>query len=74
MSTEQTTFLDMLLDTTNFLRTASSNASIDKEELCKSMENRLSVMISKMVSAPMGGSFSVFNRDSQQCLDLHDHP
>lgn len=66
MASQQATFLDMLLDATSFLKTASSNPAIDKEELCKSMENRLSGMIAKMVSAPMGGSFSVFNRDDSQ--------
>jgi len=65
MTSQQATFLDMLLDTTSFLKSASSNSAIDKEELCKSMENRLSNMIARMVSSPMGGSFSIFNRESQ---------
>jgi hypothetical protein len=58
-------FLDALLEASNFLEAASKDEMITKEELCKSMERRLSLLIAKAVAAPTGGSFSVFNRDTQ---------
>ena len=63
MTSQQATFLEMLLEATNFLKSSSSDPGIDKDELRKSMENRLSGMIARMVSSPMGGSFSIFNRE-----------
>jgi hypothetical protein len=72
MSSQQVTFLDMLLDASNFLRSASLSPDMSKEELCKSIENRLSAMIARMVSSPMGGSFSIFNRESHNEA-LQDH-
>jgi hypothetical protein len=58
------TFLEMLLEASQFLDAASSNEQITKEELIMSMENRISVMVSKAVTAPMGGNFSVFEAGS----------
>lgn len=54
------TFLEMLLEASQFLDSAALNEQITKEELIMSMENRISVMVSKAVTAPMGGNFSVF--------------
>lgn len=56
-------FLQALLETSNFLE-SSKVSGISKEELIKSMENRISLLIGKAVSAPTGGSFSIFNKDS----------
>ena len=50
----------MLLESSEFLETARMDENVNKEELVKSMENRISLMISKAVMAPMGGNFSVF--------------
>lgn len=58
-------FLDALLEASNFLEAASKDESMPKEEICKSMERRLSVLIAKAVAAPTGGSFTIFNRDVQ---------
>ena len=55
-------FLGALLETSNYLDAAAKNPEISKEEICKSMESRVSLLLGKMVSAPTGGSFSVFNR------------
>ena len=54
------TFLEMLLEASQFLDAAALNEQITKEELIMSMENRISAMISKAVTAPTGGNFSVF--------------
>ncbi len=56
-------FLQALLEASNFLDSCKSS-DISKEELIKSMENRTSLLIGKCVSAPMGGSFSIFNKDT----------
>jgi hypothetical protein len=56
-------FLEALLEASNFVETQSKNDAYTKEELCKSLEVRLSVLISKAVSAPTGGSFAIFNRE-----------
>jgi len=56
-------FIDALLEASNFLESASKDEAIPKEELCKSMERRLSLLIAKAVAAPTGGSFRIFNRD-----------
>lgn len=56
-------FLDALLEASNFLESASKDEAITKEELCHSMERRLSLLIGKAVAAPTGGSFSIFNRE-----------
>ena len=73
MSSQQLTLLDMLLETSKFLKSASANPGMDKEELCKSMENRISVLIARMVSAPMGGSFSIFNKESPVNSEANSH-
>ena len=65
MSSQQLTLLEMLIETSKFLKSASADTGMDKEEICKSMENRISVLIARMVSSPMGGSFSVFNRENE---------
>jgi hypothetical protein len=56
-------FLQTLLEFSNFVD-ASKTSDITKEELIKSVEMRLSNLIGKAVCAPTGGSFSVFNRDT----------
>jgi hypothetical protein len=55
-------FLGALLETSNYLDSASKNSEISKEDLCKSMESRISILLGKMVAAPTGDSFAVFNR------------
>jgi hypothetical protein len=54
------TFFQSLLETTAYLRSAKGDDSIDKLKLCESMENRLSVLIGKVVTASTGESFRVF--------------
>jgi hypothetical protein len=54
-------FLDALLEATNFLNRASTDESMTKADVCASMETRLSLLVGKMVSTPMGASFTVFN-------------
>jgi len=56
-------FLQALLETSNFLNNCKGS-DITKEELIISIENRISLLIGKAVSAPTGGSFSIFNKDS----------
>ena len=55
-------FLQALLEASNFLDSCKSS-DISKEELIKSMESRISLLIGKSVLAPMGGSFSIFNKE-----------
>jgi len=57
------TFLDALLEATNFLDRASKDESVTKADICASMETRLSLLVGKMVAAPTGGSFAVFSDD-----------
>jgi hypothetical protein len=58
------TFLDALLEATNFLSRASADDSVSKADICASMETRLSLLVGKMVATPTGASFAVFNSDS----------
>ena len=58
-------FLEALLEASNFLDSASKN-STSKEEICLSMERRLSLLIGKAVSAPTGSSFAIFNQDTKK--------
>ena len=53
-------FVEMLLNAINFLEEASTNEAITKEELCKSMETRLSLLIGKAIASPTGPSFCIF--------------
>ena len=55
-------FLQTLLEFSNFVEACKCN-NISKEELISSVERRLSNLIGKAVSAPTGGSFSIFNRE-----------
>ena len=55
-------FLQALLEASNFLESCKES-DISKEELINSMENRLSLLIGKSVSAPTGGSFAIFNKE-----------
>jgi hypothetical protein len=54
------TFLDALIEATNFLDRASQDESMTKADICASMETRLSLLVGKMVAAPTGASFAVF--------------
>lgn len=56
-------FLQALLETSNFLESCKTS-DISKEELIHSMENRISLLIGKAVSAPTGASFSIFNKEN----------
>ncbi len=56
-------FLQTLLEFSNFIE-SSKSSDISKEELIKSVEMRLSNLVGKAVSAPTGGSFSIFNREN----------
>ena len=58
------TFVAMLLEASEFLEHASRQEAITKEELIMSMENRVSVMISKAVVAPMGSGFCIFEEEA----------
>ena len=58
-------FLQTLLEFSNFVEASKSN-DISKEELIKSIEMRLSNLVGKAVSAPTGGSFSIFNREESR--------
>ena len=60
------TFLDALLEATNFLSRASVDESVSKADICASMETRLSLLVGKMVAAPTGASFAIFNSDSRE--------
>lgn len=67
-------FLQALLETSNYLESCRSNDGISKEELIHSMENRISLLIGKAVSAPTGASFSIFNRGDKSHLSSQDNP
>ena len=56
-------FLQALLETSNFLDSCKES-DISKAYLISAMETRISLLIGKSVSAPTGGSFSIFNKDS----------
>lgn len=61
-------FLGALLETSNYLDAAAKNQEISKEEICKSMESRISLLLGKMIAAPTGGSFTVFNRGDDSAV------
>ena len=69
MASYPPTFLESLLKTTTFLDAAARNEAIDKAELCMSMELRLSFLVAKLVAAPTGESFSIFNRGDSSMSD-----
>ena len=55
--------LQALLETTAFLKSSQEDESVTKNDLCKSMTYRLSMIISKVVTSPTGDAFSVFQGD-----------
>jgi hypothetical protein len=66
MSNSPPTFLESLMDATNYLDAASRNDEISKEDLIKSMETKLSIIIGKMVAAPTGDMFNIFKREDEE--------
>ena len=60
MPTYPPNLLQALLDTTAYLRSAQEDDSVSKADLCKSMTYRLSLVVGKLVTAPTGDTFSVF--------------
>lgn len=68
------TFLEALLEATNFLDRASTDESMTKADVCASMETRLSLLVGKMVAAPSGASFAVFNSDLEDPLSASQKP
>jgi hypothetical protein len=59
------TFLEALTDCTKYLDRATRDEEITKKHLIDGMNMRLSIIIGKMVSAPTGESFSIFNREER---------
>jgi hypothetical protein len=60
MPTYPPNLLQALLDTTAYLQSAQEDDSVTKADLCKSMTYRLSLVVGKLVTAPTGDAFSVF--------------
>jgi hypothetical protein len=59
-------FLEALLGVSKYLEEAAANESVSKRDVCEAMELRLSLLIGKAVAAPLGGSFSIYNREADE--------
>ncbi len=66
MNSYPPTFKQALVEFTNYVHTAQTDATIDKEKLCDGVQRRLSIIIGKFVSAPTGESFSIFTKEPQK--------
>jgi len=53
------TLVDIVAEATEFLDASRSDDGVSKEDLCDSMRNRLSVIVSKLVSYPVCTNFSI---------------
>jgi hypothetical protein len=63
---ESTTFFEQLLETTQYLDKCKTDKTISKEDVVESMENRLCMLIGKLISVPTSTSFALFksNKDA----------
>ena len=66
MTSYPPTFFQALLEATAFLRSSRDDQSITKLKLCESMEKQLSLIISKLVTAPTGEFFRVFEQSESE--------
>ena len=57
--TDPPTFLQMLLECSQFLDTARYDEGCTKADLLQSMENRVSLLIGKLVSQPTSTVFAI---------------
>ncbi len=64
MNSYPPTFKSALLEFTNYVHSAKTDTTIDKERLIEAVQRRLSVIIGKLVSAPTGESFSIFAHEA----------
>ena len=53
------TFMDMLVECSQFIEKARHDPTHTKEDVLDSMENRLSLLVGKMASSPMCTTFHV---------------
>jgi hypothetical protein len=57
---QPTTFMEVLIETAQYLEHSKTNTSITKEHLIESMENRISILVGKLTSVPTTTSFCIF--------------
>ena len=60
MYAKQLTFMEMLLECSEFIDKARHDATSSKGDVLDSMEMRVSFLIGKMASSPTCSSFAVF--------------
>ena len=53
------TFFEMLLETAEFIEKAKLDDSINKEEVLRSMETRVGMLVGKMAAHPSCTSFAI---------------
>jgi hypothetical protein len=58
---QPSTFMEVLLDTTNMLEKYKHDTLVTKEDLVESMESRLSLIMGKFIAMPINTSFSLFH-------------
>lgn len=51
--------VEIIAKSTEFLKEASENANVSKEDVCDGMHMRLSILMSKVVSYPMCTQFAL---------------
>lgn len=61
---DSTTFYEQLLETTHYLDKCKTDKSITKEDVVESMENRMCMLLGKLISVPTSTSFALFRSNS----------
>jgi hypothetical protein len=59
------TFLEVILETTALLEKYKTDAAVTKEDVIESMEDQLSYICGKLVSAPTNTSFVLFKTNNE---------
>ena len=58
------TLLEMLIECAQFIDTARQDPGYSKLDVLESMENRMSLLVGKLVAQPTCGTFTIYPADS----------
>lgn len=62
------TMMELLIESSEFLEGAKNDKGMTKEDLIECMEERVSVIMGKLVAVPSATSFSMFHSNEEMAV------
>jgi len=60
------TFFEQLMETSEFIEKCKTDKLISKEDVLESMENRICMLLGKLIAIPTNTSFSLFKTNADE--------